>query len=558
MAMSRRLWYRWAAVAIVIGAVAYTGIVFKRQDTIRMRLNDLLKETVEEKEQLQSTISSMELQIREKEGQLNQLQDVQSIRQSLASAQATIENINRELARVNRERAALQETNFSTTNRLQNTMKEYARTVDELKRAKEDIARVSKEMNPDKKKLDEIERTLEAKSQELNKLKGEAAQQQKQYDQVLVVNKALEKKVKDLESEKTALSERMRKLDIDVSKQGSPLKEMRDTIDQLKVQLSRKENQIKALEVELAKADEASARSARGGRTASSEAPSGQDTQLKQQLTQLINQLNTAREEMTKLKQTKDQPSSAEQDRKLSDILVKKEIELESTRREARDANDKIMSLQSKISNLENTIATRQQTQDRIRELESERLALESKLADVQSSISKKTELSQNLQQNVDYLNQQLSSRDREKKELEAKLAAIDSNAKLDLEKERARYNEINTLYNSLKTQISQFSDTLNAKTVELEQRNKDVYALREELTSLKSKSMIMENELSDTKDRQRKTLDDLIAAVRLNSILQERIAGGASVPYANMDDKQRAEELRRKVEVILVPPDKR
>ncbi|MFA5100264.1 MAG: hypothetical protein WC547_05230 [Candidatus Omnitrophota bacterium] len=556
--MSRRLWYRWAAVAIVIGAVAYTGIVFKRQDTIRMRLNDLLKETVEEKEQLQSTISSMELQIREKEGQLNQLQDVQSIRQSLASAQATIENINRELARVNRERAALQETNFSTTNRLQNTMKEYARTVDELKRAKEDIARVSKEMNPDKKKLDEIERTLEAKSQELNKLKGEAAQQQKQYDQVLVVNKALEKKVKDLESEKTALSERMRKLDIDVSKQGSPLKEMRDTIDQLKVQLSRKENQIKALEVELAKADEASARSARGGRTASSEAPSGQDTQLKQQLTQLINQLNTAREEMTKLKQTKDQPSSAEQDRKLSDILVKKEIELESTRREARDANDKIMSLQSKISNLENTIATRQQTQDRIRELESERLALESKLADVQSSISKKTELSQNLQQNVDYLNQQLSSRDREKKELEAKLAAIDSNAKLDLEKERARYNEINTLYNSLKTQISQFSDTLNAKTVELEQRNKDVYALREELTSLKSKSMIMENELSDTKDRQRKTLDDLIAAVRLNSILQERIAGGASVPYANMDDKQRAEELRRKVEVILVPPDKR
>jgi chromosome segregation ATPase len=215
------------------------------------------------------------------------------------------------------------------------------------------------------------------------------------------------------------------------------------------------------------------------------------------------------------------------------------------------------MSLQSKIATLENTIATRQLTQDRVRELESERLALESKLADVQASMSKKAELSQNLQQNVDYLNQQLSSRDREKKDLEAKLSGLDMNTKQDLEKERARYTEINTLYNSLKTQISQFSDTLNAKTVELEQRNRDVYALREELTSLKSKTMIMDNELSETKDRQRKTLDDLIAAVRLNSILQERIAGGASVPYANMDDKQKAEELRRKVEVILVPPDK-
>ncbi|HOU36600.1 MAG TPA: hypothetical protein PK562_04940, partial [Candidatus Omnitrophota bacterium] len=66
------------------------------------------------------------------------------------------------------------------------------------------------------------------------------------------------------------------------------------------------------------------------------------------------------------------------------------------------------------------------------------------------------------------------------------------------------------------------------------------------------------ENELTEARDRQRKTLDDLIAAVRLNSILQDRIAGGATVPYANMDDKQRAEELRKKIEVILVPPEKK
>jgi len=522
--MSKGFWYRWVVVAVVAGGVAYAGIVSTRHVTVRSRLNDLLKETVEEKDKLQSTILSMESQIRDKDGQLSQLRDVQSIRQSLASAQETIEIINKELERVNRERAALQETNLSTTSRLQKTTKEYMRALDDLKKAQDDVARVSREMSPDKKKLNDTERMVQAKSLELSKLQADTAKQRQLYDQVLAQNKALEKKVQDLESEKASLNDTMRQLDVDVSKQGTPIRALRDTVAQLKTQLSRKENQIAALESELAKADMAVSGRARGAQSGA----------------------------------VRDTAQSQEQDRKLSEILVKKEIELDANRKEASNARDKIMSLQSKIANLESTIAMRNETQDRIRELDSERLALESKLSDAQASLSKKAELSQNLQQNVDYLNQQLAARDREKKDLEARLSGIDVNSKQDLEKERARYNEINTLYNSLKTQISQFSDTLNAKTEELEKRNKDVYALREELTSLKSKTMIMENELSETRDRQRKTLDDLIAAVRLNSILQDRIAGGASIPYADMDDKQKAEELRRKVEVILVPPDKR
>jgi chromosome segregation ATPase len=533
-------------------------MAFKRQDAMKMQLNDLLQQTIDEKEQLQTTITSMEDQIKDKEARLNSLQDVQSIRNALAASQASVENINKEFEKATRERASLQDANLNMSTRLQNTTREYMRTIEELTKAKADIARISREMNPDKKKLDESARIAQAKTDELAAAKAELAKQQKMSEQLLASNQALEKKLKDLEAQKSSLADKMQQLDVDLSKQGTPIKAMRDTIDQLKTQLSRKESQIAALESELAKADAAAASRARSGKPDVSAQTAAQDAQLRQQLNGLIDQLNDARVEMSKVKQAKEQsPASAETDRKLSDILVKKEIELEATRRDALDAKDKIMSLQSKISNLENTIATRKQTENRIQELDSERLALESKLADAQASLNKKTELSQNLQQNIDYLNQQLSSRDREKKDLEAKLSGIDINTKQDLEKERARYTEINTLYNSLKTQISQFSDTLNAKTAELEQRNKDVYALREELTSLKSKTMIMENELSETKDRQRKTLDDLIAAVRLNSILQERIAGGASVPYANMDDKQKAEELRRKVEVILVPPDK-
>jgi chromosome segregation ATPase len=521
MAMSRVNWYRWIVVCIIGVAAAYAGITFNRQETVRSKLDALLQQTIEEKEDLQSTISSMESQLKDKEAQLNQLQDVRSIRQTLAGTQANLETINKELERVNRDRVALQDSNLNMTTKLQNMTKEYMRTLDDLKKAKDEAARLSKEMNPDKKKLDESSRIAQAKAQELATMQADFARQKQMYEQLLAANKALEKKLKDLEAEKASLNDRMQQLDGDVSKQGSPLKAMRDTIDQLKAQLSRKENQIKVMESELAKADEAAAVRAKGGQsTASREAP-----------------------------------QSFEQDRRLSDILVKKEIELDANRKEALAAKEQVMALQAKINNLENTVSARQQTQEKVRELESERLALQSKLSDLQASFNKKDELSRNLQQNVDYLNQQLSARDKDKKDLESKLASLDVNVKQDIEKERSRFAEINTLYNSLKTQVSQFSDTLNAKTVELEQRNKDMYAVREELTGLKSKTMILENELSESRDRQRKTLDDLIAAVRLNSILQERIAGGASVPYANMDDKQKAEDLRRKVEVILVAP---
>jgi len=100
---------------------------------------------------------------------------------------------------------------------------------------------------------------------------------------------------------------------------------MRETIDQLKAQLARKESQISALEKELAKAgEEAAALRARAGQKTIPEQAAGQDAQLKAQLTELISQLNAARAEMASLKQINNTSVSGEQDRKLSDILAKR------------------------------------------------------------------------------------------------------------------------------------------------------------------------------------------------------------------------------------------
>ena len=70
-----------------------------------------------------------------------------------------------------------------------------------------------------------------------------------------------------------------------------------------------------------------------------------------------------------------------------------------------------------------------------------------------------------------------------------------------------------------------------------------------------------LEKELNETKERQRKTLDDLTQAVKLNAALQERIVGvsqalepEAEPASVTPQDQQKASELKRKIEVILEP----
>ena len=77
-------------------------------------------------------------------------------------------------------------------------------------------------------------------------------------------------------------------------------------------------------------------------------------------------------------------------------------------------------------------------------------------------------------------------------------------------------------------------------------------------MVGLKTRSMNLDQELADARDRQKKTIDDLTAAVRLNAVLQERMGSvrGTSADYPDSvaRERQSAEELRRKVEVILAP----
>jgi chromosome segregation ATPase len=540
-----------------LGLAVVVSASFNRKKVENQQLTDVLDDALKEKEALQTAIADMERRIAEKEAQISDLSDVQAIKQALSSAQQNVEAVNQEMDRVIKERAALQDQNLSLTNRLQNTTKEYIRVTEELRKAKDDVSRLTKEANPNKSYVASLTANIQKKDAELVKLRGDISALQANASKLVAANKSSEKRVKELESERAVLESRIARIDKGVSSQSASLKDMQDTIDRLKNMVERKEDQIRFLQEELDRAG--SRMSAHGAAAAVRTADAGREKELdaanmelRTQLSQLIKELTDARVEAKRRKTAQTLQSDTRADGKIADLLVRKELELDTARREAVDFREKNVALQAKIANLENTLATRQSSIERVRELENQRLALESKISDLQSGLSKKTELADNLQQNIEYLNKQVSVKDEEQRNISAKLAALDSTARQDIEKERARYNEINVLYTSLKTQVTQFSQTLTQKQAELEKRNDEIFNLRQDLASVKAKTQALEVELAESKDRQRKTLDDLVAAVRLNTVLQERLAGGVS--DVDPEEKKRADELRKKVEVILEP----
>jgi chromosome segregation ATPase len=248
----------------------------------------------------------------------------------------------------------------------------------------------------------------------------------------------------------------------------------------------------------------------------------------------------------------------AEMDR-LSGILIKKEFEIDTAKKDALSAKEEMLALQTKLASVQDNLYSSRVNQEKLKELENQRLTMQSQLNQVQQELLKKNELLESLQKNIDYLTMQVEKKDQEKAALDAKLSLLDSSTRNELDKEKKRSEESNQMYSSLKSQISQFSDAIALKEAEIENKRKDISSLREELSALKFRSAQLENDLLESKESQKKLMGDLSAAVRLNSVLQERIrfapAGQESVNFGSSpEDKKKADELKKKIEVILEP----
>jgi len=486
----------------IIGTVAavslfsYMGASYYGQKQLALQLNQVLDDTLKEKDRLQVSVDQLQAQLKDKEDQLAGLSDVAGIKIALSNAQLNIDNLNKEIGNFNRDRAALQEANMGLTTRLQNTTKEYMRTLDELKSAQGQAAKLSKGISPDKDKIGQINKVIDAKNNELARQKEELDSLKASSQSLIVNNKALEKKLKDLEYAQGIVAESAQNLQGEIDMREAPSKQLQNTIIFLRGELSRKEEQIAELEKKLARQIASVGKS--GGATGD--------------------------------KKYEDAKADLDQ---LSGILIRKEIEMDSVKKEAMSAKEELIALQTKLSGMQDNRAN----QEKLKDLEKQKLVLQSQLTQLQQELSKKNELVESLHKNIDYLTVQ----------------------KGELDKEKRRSEESDLMYNSLKDQISQFSDAISLKEAEIEKKRREILSLREELFNLKSRSAQLENDLSEAKEAQKRIMGDLSAAVRINSVLQERIRSIPSVDdsdysLSNPDDKKKADELKRKIEVILEP----
>ncbi|HOW42461.1 MAG TPA: hypothetical protein P5110_03300 [Candidatus Omnitrophota bacterium] len=553
--INKKLVNNLVVVAIAVLAGGFIIYSFKSKSDLSEQLNSVLNDTLKEKEQLQESLSQMEQTIGQKEEQLRALSNAQSLRDSLDSAQATIGKLNQDLDRVNREKIALQDAQLGASGRLQSTTKEYMRTLEETKTLKAEIARLNKEKDISftQKRIEELNKSLEAKNQELLKQKAEFEKIKSEYQTLHESNRDLEKRIKELDQGVLQSSGQ-------AAGQAASLRQLQNTIAELKNAVQDKEAQIRQLQGQAEKGrDMAGSGSGAGRLQRLLDDMTAANKDLKVQLADLNDELIAARKELKDLRAGKGAGGSQEQVNRLSEILMKKELEIDKARKEAMAAQEQILVLQSKVAQVEGTLNASRVNLDKIRELESERISMQSRVNEMESNFNKKKELADSLQKNVDYLTQQLSRAQEEKKSAMERLSRVDSSAREDVDRERSRSSEINVLYNSLKTQVAQYAETLTQKEMELEQKRQDMALMRDEMGQFKLRADALEKELADVRERQKKTLDDLVMAMRLNSALQERLMGispsaGSDTYITDSEAKKKAEDLRRRIEVILEP----
>jgi chromosome segregation ATPase len=542
-----------SGIAAFVSPVFYMTTKYNSEKELNFQLNEVLNETLQEKEQLQKYGFEIEQKLQESQNKLDRLKDAQRMKESLDSAQQMIGEFNSELAQLTKERSELAAANASLNARLENMNKELIRTLDQLKLSKQEASRLESggQAGVLRKKVEDLTRLQETRDSELGRLKEDLANLQKTNQGLIQDNKDLEMNLKEIEQKGSALQARATDLNVDISGQNIPVRELQRSVNQLKISLSDKEDQIRQLEAELAGVSSAKV-SARNNR------------EFLNKISDLENQLEMAKNEVERLKNRKESSQTGasydntrEQIARLSELMVKKELELETAKRESLDAKEKTANLQTKITRLESDLSSNRTDGERVNLLQREKITLESRLSELQGTVSKKNELVDSLQKNLEYLTQQLARKDEEVRSIETRLAKSDTGTKEELEKQKSRYEEINLLYNSLRTQVSQFSDALNQRESDIEQKRREIASLKEEMASLKSRYEILNEELAEARQRQRKTLDDLVAAVKLNSIMQEKITGVSVSPAVKAiatEDQRKADELRRKIEVILEP----
>ncbi len=571
-------------------SLAYFGLRFIQERALTAQLNGRLGQASQERDQLKDENSRVSLQIKklneslaQKENELRQLADSQALRQSFIAAQSAIAKLHNELDILHNEKIALQNTSFSLNNRLENTTRELLKVTQEVQQLRAGAQRVAPsaavavmpavEAAAAKGTLNDVSAALSRKEiqiklleAELSKIKALKVQQEAKLTQQ-------EAAIIQLNGLNSGLQSRINDVASQLAKRSLELDEKKEEARLLKESSQALQRRISGLEKTVQDSG-----SGYEGDGALSRQRAALEEQLKEarrdlaQQAELVKQLGAERDnyaaQIARLKSVSDSSldSSAlydgakEQIKRLSEVMIGKDIELDKLKKEAALAQEKISALQARVADLEKNEQQVKVSQERLKAVEAQLSELKSRARSAEESLEKKTDLIATLEENLQLAMQQLAAKETERRDIEVKLTQAQlarSSAQEDLNKQQTHYEKADLLYNSLKSQIAQFSEMLSKKEVEVAQRQQEAAQLKEEIANLKSRTVSLEGELGLAKDRQKRMLDDLGQAVGLNAQLQQSIIGASQSlesDQVSTVEKQKAEELKRKIEVYLEP----
>jgi len=112
-------------------------------------------------------------------------------------------------------------------------------------------------------------------------------------------------------------------------------------------------------------------------------------------------------------------------------------------------------------------------------------------------------------------------------------------------------FEEVNISNQGFRKQLAQLSEVLTKRELELVNQEKGVEELKGKISDLDSKKVDLENQLSAVQNEQKRAVGVLNEVMQLNETLQEKLTQ-FSQPLKEKEEKEKTEELKRKVEVIL------
>ncbi len=530
-------------VILVLVAAVMLSFAFsaKQRKEYAGNLSKKTEEFSKEKNTLESKIQEVREILSEKEKELD-LARKQNFQDDLMAAQSALKASNEKLSQALREHSSMENSKLVLENRLKNTTSELTRTLEELKKARETLAGIE---NQYKDRLIQLTDSVKLKEGEIKRLQSGS------FDRGARTS-----------GSSADFSDSMRAYQ-------SKISELENTISSLNKDLSSKERILARREEELERYRKMPAVS----RDISDDRYREMDKdrqffekQISDSNAKLLEQQDSLRDLEDRVSELRSTLAERES------LLAERTEELQDRAREVAELRDELRSLKFASTSApgarsEITKAQRE-LESRVRQLEEDKKTLERRLGDAKKMGRGKAEPEDLFaDRNFRIMTETLVKKEEDIRKMEAELKtlrkekAAHENTFGDREK---RLAELEMLVATLTKQLGEYAGMVEQKDRELKLSNSKVDSLMQEIEAQKIASIALQKDLADARAKQEKTFNSLTKIMSINAeggISSEGVVGLEDYDQASMgqiakerpgDVRKRAEELRRRVEVLL------